>query len=127
VARPAAKELTERELEVMNVFWDRSPATAAEARDALANQGLVRTYTTVANLVRLLVEKNFLHTVNDLRPFQYRPMHSRNEVSGRLVRDFVDRVFGGSRHALFRQLLDDRPLTDEERRLLEQRAAEDGP
>src|SRR5439155_222798 len=60
MARPAAKDLTERELEVMHVFWRRGEATAAEARDALASAGLDRAYPTVANLVRVLCEKGFL-------------------------------------------------------------------
>src|SRR5262249_21714114 len=36
MARPAAKDLTERELEVMHVFWKHGEATAAEVRDRLA-------------------------------------------------------------------------------------------
>ena len=39
MARPPARELTERELEVMHVFWSRGEATAAEARDELAAVG----------------------------------------------------------------------------------------
>ena len=31
MARPPAKELTERELEVMHVFWERGNATVAES------------------------------------------------------------------------------------------------
>ena len=31
MARPPAKDLTERELEVMHVFWRHGEATAAEA------------------------------------------------------------------------------------------------
>ena len=41
MARPPAKELTERELEVMHVFWKRGESTVAEVRDALA-QNLCR-------------------------------------------------------------------------------------
>ena len=73
MARPPAKDLTERELEVMHVFWKHGEATAALARDRLADAGLDRTYTTIANLVRLLHEKGFLHQVNRERPFVYRP------------------------------------------------------
>ena len=72
MVRPAAKELTERELEVMHVFWKRGELSASEARDHLAEQGIDRAYVTVANLVRLLVEKGFLEQTNDDRPFQYR-------------------------------------------------------
>ena len=63
MGRPPAKDLTERELEVMHVFWSRGEATAAEARDRLAATGLDRTYTTIANLVRGLHEKGFLRQV----------------------------------------------------------------
>ena len=36
MARPPAKDLTERELEVMHVFWAGGDVTAADARDRLA-------------------------------------------------------------------------------------------
>ena len=37
--RPAAKELTQRELEVMHIFWTHGSLTAAAARDHLADAG----------------------------------------------------------------------------------------
>ena len=86
MGRPPARDLTERELEVMHVFWKQGEATAAEARDRLAASGLDRTYTTIANLVRTLEDKGFLHQVNAERPFVYRPARSYEEVTGRLAR-----------------------------------------
>ncbi len=59
MARPPARELTERELEVMHVFWNRGNSTVGEIRDALAEAGLDRAYTTVATLVRILTDKRF--------------------------------------------------------------------
>ena len=64
MARPPARDLTERELEVMHVFWKHGAATAAEVRDYLAAAGLDRAYTTVATLVRILYEKGFLEPMN---------------------------------------------------------------
>jgi len=58
MSRPVAKELTERELEVMHTFWDGGEMTAIEARDRLAAKGIDRAYVTVANLVRILVDRN---------------------------------------------------------------------
>src|SRR5438128_869232 len=52
MARPAAKELTERELELMHVYWRHGEQTAAEVRDRLAAIGPDLTYPTVANLIR---------------------------------------------------------------------------
>ena len=62
MARPRAKELTERELEVMHAFWQLGESTVAEVRDCLAEQGRDLAYTTVATLVRILTEKDFLKT-----------------------------------------------------------------
>lgn len=126
MGRPPAKDLTERELEVMHVFWSRGEATAAEARDRLEANGLDRTYTTIANLVRGLHEKGFLQQVNEERPFVYRAAKTFEEVSGRLLGDLVSRVFRGSRAQLLRQLVDDRKLTAEERAVLERILKEGG-
>jgi len=119
MARPPAKELTERELEVMHVFWGRGRSTVAQARDELAAGGRELAYTTVATLVRILTEKGFLEQTNAERPFQYRPVRSYEEVSRSLLGDVVDRVFRGSREQLLLRLLDGRKLTAKERAMLE--------
>ena len=118
MARPAAKELTERELEVMQVFWRHGDATAAEARNRLASGRLDLAYVTVANLVRIIEEKGFLKKTNDERPFIYRPVRSFEEVSGSLVHDLVRRVFQGSREQLLLNVLKRRRLSAKERSLL---------
>ena len=119
MARPPAKDLTDRELEVMHIFWKHRAATAAEARDHLAVAGLDRTYSTVANLVRILLEKGFLEQINAERPFRYRPVRSYEQVSGRLLGDLVQRVFRGSREQLLVRLVGTRKLTAQERAVLE--------
>jgi predicted transcriptional regulator len=126
LGRPPAKDLTERELEVMHVFWSQGEATAAEARERLAATGLGRTYTTIANLVRTLHEKGFLRQVNAERPFVYRAVRSYEDVSGRLLGDLVQRVFRGSRAQLLCRLVEQRELTAEERTVLEQILKEQG-
>ena len=120
MARPAATELTQRELEAMHVFWKRGELTAIEARDLLASQGIDRAYVTVANLVRILVDKGFLEQTNEERPFQYRPIRAFQDVSRNLVKELVERVFRGSREELLVQLLGQKRLTAKERTMLEQ-------
>jgi len=120
VARPAAKELTERELDVMHIFWEHGSQTAAEVRDSLADEGRELAYTTVATLIKILVDKRFLKQTGEQRPFVYQPIRSFDEVSRRLVGDLVSRVFQGSREELLVRLLDGKKLTTKERRLLEQ-------
>lgn len=123
--RPPSNHLTERELEVMQVFWDRSilPAkqravTAAAARDQLASTGRDLTYTTVANLCRVLMDKGYLKRCNNERPFLFVAARSFSEVSGVLVGDLVNRLFRGSSERLLMHFFGDRPLTSQERDVL---------
>jgi predicted transcriptional regulator len=108
MARPKTKDLTERELEVMQVIWER---VAEEGRDLA--------YTTVATLVKILLEKNYLEQTNSERPFRYAPIRTFEEVSGNLLGDLVSKVFGGSREKLLVRLMDERQLTSQERKVLE--------
>ena len=120
MARPAAKELTERELQVMHVFWTRGESTIAVVRDDLATGGLDLAYTTVATLVRILSEKGFLLQTNAERPFTYKPVRSYEDVSERLLGDLVHKVFRGSREQLLVSLFGQKRLTAKERAALEE-------
>jgi len=115
MARPPARELTERELEVMHVFWSKGELTAQEARDELANGSRDLAYTTVATQVRILVEKGFLVPSNTDRPFRYRAARTYEDVSRRLLGDLLDRVFRGSREQLLVRLMEQDDLSIEER------------
>ena len=119
MARPKASELTERELEVMHQFWGQGEQTVAAVRDRLAAEGRDLAYTTVATLVRILVDKGFLEQTTHERPFQFRSLRSFEEVSGNLLTELVRRVFGGSREQLLMRLMDQRALTAKERAALQ--------
>ena len=118
MARPKARELTERELEIMQVFWSNGQLTASEVRDELAEDGTDLAYTTVATLVKILLEKSFLKQVTKVRPFEFKPARTFEDVSKNLLSDVIQRVFGGSREQLLVQLMDQKKLTKRERDLL---------
>jgi predicted transcriptional regulator len=86
----------------------------------LEKQGRDLAYTTVATLVRILVDKGFIKPTNDQRPFSYRPMRTFEDVSGSLLTDLLDRVFGGSRRQLLIRLMEEHDLTAKDREILEQ-------
>ena len=118
MARPKAKELTERELEVMHVFWESGEQTAQEVRDHLAAQGRDLAYTTIATLIRILLDKNFLVQTDDVRPYRFVAARPFKEVSKNLIGDLVERVFGGSREQMLVRMFDDRKMTAQEREAL---------
>lgn len=119
MVRPT-QEMTQRELEVMHAFWQQGQMTATQAREALAESGVDRAYPTVANLIRVLVDKGYLEAINDERPFIYQALHSFEDVSKNFVGELVDRVFRGSREQLIVHLFGQRQsLSKKERSLLE--------
>ena len=117
MARPKARELTERELQLMHEFWNRpgTVMTAADLRDALETSGVSLAYTTVATLVRILCDKGFLVQENLDRPFRYKPARSYEEVSRRMLGDVLERVFRGSREQLLVRLIEETKLSRKER------------
>ncbi len=119
MARPKSSQLTERELELMHVFWKHEECTAQQVRDQLEADGRQLAYTTVATLIKILVEKKFLKQTSDRRPFNYSAIRQFNEVSQSLIGDLVNRVFGGSREQLLVQLVEQKKLTKKEREMLE--------
>lgn len=120
MARPKSTELTDRELEVMQVFWDDGEQTAADAREVLASRGRALAYTTVATLIRILLEKGYLEQTNSERPFFYQPVRTFEDVSTSLVNDMVKRVFGGSKEQLLVSLFgQQKKLSRKDRAILE--------
>lgn len=117
MARLKSPQLTERELAVMQVFWDTPGRehTIAEVRDTLAERKCALAYTTVATFVGILVRKKCLSQTNDERPFRYRPLRSAEDISQGLLKDLLQRVFRGSRPALLKCLLGQEHLTARER------------
>lgn len=120
MARPPAKDLTERELEVMQIFWnDSHELSVTQTRETLAANGRDLAYTTVATLVRILLEKGYLEQLGDERPFSYRAVKSFDDVSKSMVNDLLERLFSGSREAMLMQLFDRKRLSAKEKQALE--------
>ena len=126
MARPKARELTQRELEIMQVFWADGRLTSNDVRDRLAETGTDLAYTTVATLIKILVDKSFLQQITKVRPFEFKPIRSFEEVSKNVLTDIVQRVFGGSREQLLVQLMEQKKLTKRERELLHEILKEQG-
>ena len=119
MARPPAKDLTDRELEVMHAFWEAGEANVQGVRDALAAGGRELAYTTVATLTKILLEKGYLRQTRSVRPFAYEPARTFEEVSRSMLGDLLNRVFGGSRELLLTRLMEQKRLTKAERKALE--------
>ena len=107
--------LTEQELEIMKVVWDRETATVRDVYETLRAERQIA-YTTVMTMLRILERKGHLKVSRADRAFVYRPARPRQRVLGEMVREFVDRVFGGAAEPLVQHLVRDRHLTESDLR-----------
>jgi predicted transcriptional regulator len=111
--RPPSKTLTDQELEIMKIVWERHTATVRDVYEALLERRRVA-YTTVMTMMKILEHKGYLNRKQVERAYVYRPAQPKSRVIRAMVRDFVNRVFNGSAEPLLVHLIEDRHLTADE-------------
>lgn len=127
MARPRSQNLTEAELRLMNVLWDKGSGTVADIADALPKD-LGLAYNTVLTTMRILEDKGYVsHTKpEEGRAFVYKPVVGREEAGRNAVRHLVSRFFRNSPELLVLNVLKDEELSDAElRRIRELIAGEE--
>jgi predicted transcriptional regulator len=126
LARKKSLNLTEAELRLMDVIWEKEKATVAEVSGALPKQ-LGLAYNTVLTTLRILEDKGYIrHSKSkEGRAFVYRPVVSRERASRSAVRSLLGRFFGNSAEALVLNLLEDEDLSEGERRRIQALLRED--
>jgi predicted transcriptional regulator len=107
--------LYERELDVMEVLWERGSATVAEVREALEDE---MAYTTVLTVLRRLEDKGFVGHDEEGRAHRYRPLVERTQARESALERLTKRLFQGSPEVLLTHLVSSRKLSDAELRRL---------
>lgn len=111
--------LSEAQLEIMNVVWDRGEVTVGEVWEALAQERDVARNTVQTMMVRL-AEKGWLKHRAAGRAFLYRPAVPREATQKTMVQRLLDQAFAGSAEGLVMALLEQQALSrDEARRIRE--------
>jgi len=122
---------TDAELAILRVIWERGPSTVRQVQEGLESSR-PRGYTTILKFLQIMAEKGLVSREASGRGHVYRSRYSQERTQRQLVRDLLDRAFGGSAASLVMQALAARPASREEiseiRRLLaEHGAPNDGP
>src|ERR1051325_2141889 len=114
--------LTEQELEIMKIVWERDSVTVRDVYEALLERRKIA-YTTVMTMMKILEQKQYLKKTLEDRAHVYCPTRPKNQVIRGMVREFVDRVFNGSAQPLLLHLVEDRCLTEKELREIQRTIA----
>ena len=98
--------LTQAELRLMKILWDRGESTVAEMVAAIsADEALA--YTSVLTTIRILETKGYVSHRQEGRAFLYSACIGEIEASRSEVRHVLQRFFGNSRERLLLSLLGD--------------------
>ena len=119
---------TDAELAILRVLWRRGPSTVRRVQEAL-EESQPTGYTTALKLLQIMAAKGLVDRDESQRSHVFRARSGEDETQKQLVRDLMERAFGGSAQRLVMQALSSRRATAEElesiRRLIDE--LEGGP
>jgi len=122
--------LTEAELRIMNVLWQKGSASVQQILDGLPKK-LSLAYNSVLTTVRILEKKGYVKHVKDGRAHIYLPLIGRHEATRFEIRHLVNRFFENSHELLVMNILKDGNMDEEElrrlRKMLDEAEAEAEP
>ena len=122
---PPAPRPTDAELAILRILWERGPSTVRQVHEVLASRERPTAYTTALKLLQIMTDKGLVRRDESDRTHIYHARLSEDQTQRQLVRDLLDRAFGGSATKLVMQALSARRATPEElgeiRRLIDAR------
>jgi BlaI family transcriptional regulator, penicillinase repressor len=101
--------LTEAELRLMEVLWQKGPATVQGVLDALTETAPLA-YNSVLTTIRILEKKGYVTHEKDGRAFIYSPLIERKDATRSEIRRLVSRFFGDSQELLVLNILEERGM-----------------
>jgi BlaI family transcriptional regulator, penicillinase repressor len=113
LARSTSATLTEAELRIMNVLWQKGSATVHEVLEGLPPKPALA-YNSVLTIIRILEKKGYVKHVKDKRAHVFIPQVDRKDATRSEVRRLVSRFFGNSHELLVLNLLEDKSIDAEE-------------
>jgi len=98
--------LSDLQIAVMRVLWQRAEASVAEIAAVLGDERGLK-YTTVATLLTRLQRRGVVTQRRENRQLVYRALVSEQHVRRSMVADLIGSLFGGDANALVAHLVDE--------------------
>jgi BlaI family transcriptional regulator, penicillinase repressor len=117
--RAQSATLTEAELRIMQVLWEKKSATVQQVLEALPTSKPLA-YNSVLTIVRILEKKGYVRHVKDGRAHIYLPLIDQKEATQSEIGHLVNRFFQNSRELLILNILEDEGLDADELKRLRQ-------
>jgi predicted transcriptional regulator len=123
VARKKSPTLTEAELRLMEVLWEKGSATVNDVLEELPKR-VPLAYNTVLTTLRILERKGYIRHEKDGRAFLYFPVINRGKARRNAVRYLVSRFFDNSPELLLLNVMKHASIDEGELKRLKKMIAE---
>jgi BlaI family penicillinase repressor len=110
-------KLTDAEWQVMDVLWQRHPATARGIAERMPKE-VNWAYTTIKTFLARLVKKRAVKECKNGNVSVYEPLLTRENARRGALETLVDRAFDGAFGSLVHFLIDSKKLSPEQRKKL---------
>jgi BlaI family transcriptional regulator, penicillinase repressor len=104
LARKRSTTLTEAELRLMDVLWEKGAATVGDVVEALPETASLA-YSTVLTTLRILEQKGYVRHSKEGRAFVYHPLIDRGEARRNILQYVLNRFFDNSPELLVLNVL----------------------
>jgi BlaI family transcriptional regulator, penicillinase repressor len=111
--------LTEAELRLMDVLWQKGTATVQQVLESLSAKPALA-YNSVLTTIRILEKKGYVKHAKDGRAHVYMPLIQRDAATRFAVRHLVSKFFQNSHEMLVLNILEDQSLEEAELNRLRQ-------
>jgi len=118
VAGKKTLAITDRQYRLLGILWERGPLTVRELMTEIP-QGQKQPYTTVLGMLQNMEKAGLVAHDKEGLTYRYRPAVTEQETTRKLLRDFLNRFFGGSAEQLVLGLVDAEELSSSDLRELE--------
>jgi len=113
MARKKTPTLTEGELRLMDIVWEKGEATVNQVLSALSSTK-APAYNTVLTILRILEQKGYLHHVKAGRAHVYRPLVDREQARHKAIRQMLKSFFDNSPELLVQNIIDSEDISEKE-------------
>ena len=111
MARRKTKTLTELELDIMQVIWQRKEATVQEIQDVFASSPRPLALPSIRTMLAILQDKGYVARRQEGKGFVYRATVKKSEAERRMLADLLERAFRGSAAGLVAALVNARMVS----------------
>jgi predicted transcriptional regulator len=126
LARKKSPSLTDAELRLMDVLWERGTATVSDVVESLPKNPPLA-YSTVLTTLRILENKGYVRHTKDGRAFVYHPLIGREQARQSAVTHLLRRFFEDSPELLMLNLIEGKKIASDELERLRARIEEEKP